>query len=184
MGYRAMQGDYYVGDPFFGAIVPAIAGLAGRLFGRSKQPAGAIMRAAAPAISMAGRAGAIARQAGADIATAVRTHPGTAAGVAAASGAGMAALATREMMVPGMPAGLGPRGFHMSKPHRRYQVYPTPPHLVRNRRMRVTNVKALRRAIRRASGFSRIARRVLHFTSPRPPRGRPYFKSRKRTRRV
>jgi hypothetical protein len=44
------------------------------------------------------------------------------------------------------------------------------------RRMHVTNVKALRRAIRRATGFARLARKVLRFTSPRPPKGRMYFK--------
>lgn len=54
----------------------------------------------------------------------------------------------------------------------------------RRRRMNVCNVRALRRSIRRAEGFSRLARRVLRFTSPRPPRGRAIFKSRKRRARV
>lgn len=53
---------------------------------------------------------------------------------------------------------------------------------VRNRRMRVTNPKALRRAIRRAQGFAKLASRVLRFTTPKH-RGRPYFKRVGRKRR-
>src|SRR5713101_2055683 len=52
----------------------------------------------------------------------------------------------------------------------------------RHRRMNVTNVRALRRSIRRAHGFAKLAKRVLHFTSPRAPRGRALFKRRARKR--
>lgn len=48
------------------------------------------------------------------------------------------------------------------------------------RHMRVTNPKALRRAIRRANGFAHLARKVLHFTSPRAPKGRAIFKRRRK----
>lgn len=51
---------------------------------------------------------------------------------------------------------------------------------VRRRRMNVCNPRALRRSIRRAQGFARLARRVLRFTSPKMPKGRMYFKSRKK----
>lgn len=64
-----------------------------------------------------------------------------------------------------------PRGYHISRKTGK---------VVRNRRMRVTNPRALRRAIRRANGFARLARRVLHFTSPRRPRGRAVFKRHRR----
>jgi len=37
----------------------------------------------------------------------------------------------------------------------------------RRRRMRVTNVRALGRALRRVEGFERVARRVLRITAPR-----------------
>jgi len=37
----------------------------------------------------------------------------------------------------------------------------------RQRRMRVTNVRALGRALRRVEGFERVARRVLRITAPR-----------------
>jgi hypothetical protein len=59
--------------------------------------------------------------------------------------------------------GACPKGHHLSKKHG---------HCVRNRRMRVTNVKALRRALRRAHGFEKIARRVCRIT--------PRFKKAKR----
>jgi len=46
----------------------------------------------------------------------------------------------------------------------------------RRRRMNVTNPKALRRAIRRGRGFEKLAMKVLGFTRPHKPKGRPYFK--------
>lgn len=52
----------------------------------------------------------------------------------------------------------------------------------RRRRMNVCNARALRRAIRRSQGFARLAKRVLRFTSPKAPRGRAVFKTRKRKR--
>jgi len=48
----------------------------------------------------------------------------------------------------------------------------------KHRRMNVTNPRALRRAIRRARGFEKMARKVLGFTSPRKPKGRSYFRAR------
>lgn len=75
----------------------------------------------------------------------------------------------------GALAPAGTRGYHMSKPRRG-----VPSHLVRNRRMRVTNPRALRRAIRRAKGFERLARKVMHFVSPRAHKGRAVFRTRKR----
>ncbi len=65
----------------------------------------------------------------------------------------------------------GARGFHLDKR--------THSRLVRNRRMRVTNPKALRRAIRRAKGFERMARKVMHFVSPRKTKGRAIFRARR-----
>lgn len=48
------------------------------------------------------------------------------------------------------------------------------------RRMRPTNVKALRRAIRRVDAFGRIAKKVISFTHPRAARGHMVFRRRKR----
>jgi hypothetical protein len=53
---------------------------------------------------------------------------------------------------------------------------------VRRRRMNVANVKALRRAIRRAHGFAKLSRKVLTFPISKPPRGRPLFKKAGRRR--
>lgn len=52
----------------------------------------------------------------------------------------------------------------------------------RRRRMNVANPKALRRAIRRAHGFAKLARKVLTFPISKPPKGRPLFKARRRSR--
>lgn len=49
------------------------------------------------------------------------------------------------------------------------------------RRMNVGNVKALRRAIRRAKGFEKLSRQVLRFVSAKPPKGRAVFKKRRRS---
>jgi hypothetical protein len=52
--------------------------------------------------------------------------------------------------------------------------------LRRRRRMNPYNPKALRRAVRRAHAFARMARQVLRFVSPKPPRGRMVFRAHKR----
>lgn len=52
----------------------------------------------------------------------------------------------------------------------------------RRRRMNVANPKALRRAIRRAHGFAKLARTVLTFPISKPPKGRPLFKGARRRR--
>lgn len=50
----------------------------------------------------------------------------------------------------------------------------------KRRRMNVTNPKALRRAGRRVKGFEKLARRFIGFASPRKPKGRPYFRVKRR----
>jgi len=172
-------GDFYQGDPGF------FSG-----FGRMLKGVGSFIPGVGGIVS---KVGSVFSKFGAK-------HPTlTAAGGAAASGivTEVAATGVRRMMAPGaalMPmgqagpgggmmrmqaaagaAGMTGRGFHMSKPRRG-----VPSHPVRNRRMRVTNPKALRRAIRRAKGFERLARKVMHFVSPRAHKGRAVFKTRRR----
>lgn len=53
--------------------------------------------------------------------------------------------------------------------------------LVKNRRMNVGNARALKRALRRAGGFARLARRVMSFTHPKSGRG--HFKFKRRAKR-
>ncbi|SRR5229473_529859 len=155
MGYY--NGDFYQGDPGFGSFL-------GKAFGYAKGflPGG-------PALGTVGKVvGIVKGRVGGKIMNAGRVlakHPVmTAAGAAGAIG--VAGMGRGSRAAAGMGGGAG-GGFGR-----------------KHRRMRVTNVKALRRAIRRASGFARIARRVLRFTSPKPPRGRVFFKSRGRKKRV
>src|SRR5207245_10771389 len=73
----------------------------------------------------------------------------------AGAGAGIAAAAGAGHMLMGHPAMAGGmRGMHMSKAHKGVA-----PHLVRNRRMHVTNPKAVRPAIRRSTAFAKPANR-------------------------
>ena len=155
MGYY--NGDFYQGDPGFGSFLGKAWGLA-----KGFLPGG-------PALGVVGSAvGSIVKVGRGKIVSAgkiLAKHPVmTAAGAAGAIGvAGRMGRGSRA------GAGMAGAGGGFGRKHRR---------------MRVTNVKALRRAIRRASGFARIARRVLRFTSPKPPRGRVFFKSRGRKKRV
>ncbi len=160
------RGDYYGGDPGFLSFFKGI----GKAIGRIAGIGGGTKMIQAPAPQIVSQLPTIVRRAGGII----RRIPGVVARhpvISAAAGAG--AIGVAGGIVAGAPEA-GMRGFHVSR--RTGQ-------LVRNRRMRVTNPRALRRAIRRATGFARLARRVLHFTSPRAPRGRAIFK-RKRARRV
>ncbi len=160
---------YYMGDPGFlssfgkvfgavGSFLPGVGGIAGKI------------------------GGALSKLGTTKVGQAIVKHPTlSAAGGAALTGMGMGAAASPIIHRMGAPAAMGPagataRGFHMSKPRKG-----VPPHLVRNRRMRVTNPRALRRAIRRARGFERMARKVMHFVSPRAHKGRAVFRVRKRS---
>lgn len=168
MSYYQTQGDYYgtQGDPFFGALVGLAAGGISKLFKRK----GPKLISPSPGVGLVERGAQALTQA-------MVKHPAItgAAGTAVTAGIGID-VARRMSGGRGEAMGGVPmRGFHMSKPRRG-----VPSHLVRNRRMRVTNTKALRRAIRRAEGFSRIARKVLHFTSPRRVHGRGVFRVRRR----
>jgi hypothetical protein len=168
--YYSMSGStsFYRGDPFWGFLGRLAKGVVGSLTGLSASAA----PKALPAV--AGRAETIGRMGGAAVSRIggmVARHPVlSAAGAAAVLGAG--AGAGVERMV-GM-GGACPKGHHISKSKHSLG------RCVKNRRMRVTNPKALRRAIRRAHGFARMARKCISFTSARPPKGRMYFKHRKR----
>lgn len=60
------------------------------------------------------------------------------------------------------------------------QLIPKGSVCVKTRRMNIANGRALARAVRRAQGFSKMARRVLAFTSPKAPKGKAYFRKKKR----
>jgi len=94
----------------------------------------------------------------------------SAAGAAGILGAGMGAGA--EHLLSG---GACPKGFHMSKKHKGGSI-----HCVRNRHMNFCNPRALRRATRRLHSFSKHYRKVVGFVSPKKPKGRMYFKRRRK----
>lgn len=184
MGYY--RGDYYRGDPgllsFLGKGVKFVSGLLGGTLGSGKSGVSVASKVVA-ALPGAGAIVPAAKATATRIGAVLAKHP-TATAAAAAGTVG--ALGTAGMMMGAAPSmmnavpvgmsgtGMGAmRGFHISKHTGQ---------MVRNRRMRVTNPRALRRAIRRANGFARLAKRVLHFTSPRAPRGRAVFKKRTRKR--
>ena len=50
----------------------------------------------------------------------------------------------------------------------------------KRRRMNPCNGRALRRAIRRAHAFERMAKHVIGFSSPRKPKGHMYFKRKRK----
>lgn len=186
------QGDYYRGDPgvlgFLGrfgktiagtaaSFVPGIGGIASRVLSKIPGPGQQIIRSAGaaivkhPVLSAAGAAGVVGATGGAVLSA----HP-TGGAMTLPGGAGMPSLAPLGGMMPGM-SGVGIR---LSRTGKRIRFSLRTGKAIR--RMRPTNPKALRRAIRRAKGFERLARRVLHFTSPKKSHGRAVFKARRRKR--
>ncbi len=162
------RGDYYRGDPGLMSFLRGVGRVAGRVIG-AVVPGGGVVGGAIERVS--GMGGGIAKVSGKimqipgarAVGRVISRHPVlSAAGAAGVAGAIGGAVAGRET-APGLPGS----GFHISR--RTGEV-------VRNRHMRATNPKALRRDLRRVGGFARIAKRVLHFTSPRAARGRARFK--------
>ena len=164
----------FTGDPFFG-FLGRIARTGIKLatgFGKSAKPKlSDILQSRAGAIIPSATAGLPAK-----IAQILAKHPGAVSAATGILGGAAGAAAERIFGMRGAVAGApGQRGFHISKKTGK---------LVRNRRMRVTNPKALRRAIRRARGFAHLAKQVLSFTAARAPRGRARFRIPGRTRRA
>lgn len=175
------MGDYYMGDPGFfstlGGIAKAAVGFIPGVGPALSAGLGAIGRKAAP-LALPAAAGAAAvsapRAIGRAIGSTVLKHPVlTGAGAAGIAGIGLGAGAVKMLANGGGGCG---HGHHIIKKG------PHAGRCVRNRRMRVTNTKALRRAIRRAHGFAKIAKKCLAFTERRPHAGRAYFKRKTRKR--
>jgi hypothetical protein len=163
------MGDFYRGDPgFFGFLGKAFRGVASSAAGfipgvgplaqkvLSKIPTGA-----RGAIESAGRA--------------IIKHPVlSAAGAAGVIGLGGVDVGSHLARMGG--GGGAPRGFHVCKSKRGCKSGM----FVRNRRMNPCNGRALRRAIRRAHAFERLAKHVIGFSSPRKPKGHMYFKRKRK----
>jgi hypothetical protein len=192
MSYYGAKGDfyggggYYRGDPGFlggllrtvapiaASFIPGVGGLAARgvtaLLGSgggggtpAAQSFAAPIQTQQPTISAAGSAAMPARTRGRG------TLTGRLSGIARRAlptMAGAGSLGTRGAapvaMHPAVAAALGGR---------------------RRKRMNPCNHKALRRAIRRAHSFERIAKQVIGFSSPHRKTGRVYFKRKRRARR-
>lgn len=117
-----------------------------------------IISAIHPAATAAGKAATVALDAGTSAAKAVgRTvaaHPViAAAGAASAAAAGIGAMS------------MGGTGKAAAKAHLKNIAKGLGIH---HKRMRVTNTKALHRALRRVKGFEHVARRVLRITMTKP----------------
>ena len=139
---------YYAGDPGFFSIVKSIAGAAaGMIPGVGGVASGIISKIPSGVRSGMARA-----------TTSIIKHPV----LSAAGGAGALALgagAAGRAGVFGRAAGKHPSARHL---------HALAMGLKRARpRMNVTNVHALRRALRRTHGFAKLAMRVIHITHPK-----------------
>ncbi len=149
---------YYAGDPGFFSIVKSIAGAASSMIPGVGGVAGKIISKLPSGIKSAGGA--------------IMKHPGlTAAGGAGALALGAAAAGRSGLL--GRAAGKHPSARHL---------HALAMGLKRARpRMNVTNVRALRRSLRRAHGFAKLAMRVIHITHPKKKGRFGGFKKRKKT---
>lgn len=173
------MGDYYAGDPgFFGSL--------GRIF---KSVAGSAVKGIPGVGSIVSGVGSIIRKGALPSLSIPYGPPETrkmlqAAGVALPPvpmpGGGMMSLGAPGALrtIEGGAAVSPQHCFRTSPRGRRIRVNCRTGKAIRH--MRVTNPKALRRAIRRANGFAKLARKVLHFTSPKAPKGRAIFKKRRK----
>lgn len=190
MGYG--EGDYGTGDYGAGDFL-GIGHALKKIGGGILHAAGGVVRG----VIGASPVGQVIRSVGGALPTQARAHNAGVMINTSGAGGGSVSLAAPTMAVPGpgqvttsetsvgyglfghktttISGGPGTRGKHVIKkgPHMGQ--------LTSNRYMNVTNPRALRRAIRRARGFEKMARKVLGFTSPHRPKGRAYFrKTRKR----
>lgn len=82
-----------------------------------------------------------------------------------------------------MQGGMCPSGYRLNKSgHWRKNGTYVPPRsiCVKCRHMNVTNPRALRKGIRRAQGFAKLARRVMSFVQARAPKGKAVFRRKRR----
>jgi len=161
-------GGYYRGDPgFFSFLGKAAKGLVGAIPGvgpaisagidvikGAKKSSSIVKAVEVPAA--AGRASSIVTKATGII----KKHP-ILSGAAAAGVGGLVSGAT------GVLATRALRTMHGGGERKR-------------RRMNPCNARALRRAIRRAHAFERLAKKVIGFSSPRKPKGRMYFRAKRK----
>jgi len=147
------QGDYYQGDPFFGALLGAgVSWLGKKLLGRGAKAAAAGTVAKVGAGAATGLATGIAggTLGGLMLPPAMRMAKKGADLFYRSSGTTRPPDFTTTVYGDRM-AGCCPSGFHMAKDGS--------DRCVRNRSMNVANPRALRRSLRRVSGFAKLAKR-------------------------
>ena len=186
------RGDYYRGDPFLGGLLS----LGSKAFGVAKAVVGAVrgkksVPAPTPPITM-GTAGQqlvpfISPQAR-DIGVKI-TGPFGFGGQIGAFGPAQIGPGA-----PGMPAmALGPgtalacpiKGYRLNKSDywtKSQGFIPKGTKCVKSRRMNVANPRALRRGLRRAYGFKKLAMRTLRLLSPTKPKRFAGFKGKGRSK--
>ncbi len=190
------RGDYYRGDPgLFSFVGKAIRTVGNIVPG----PVGAIAKAVGGVIagpqqkSVQGTALAPYDPPGRDIGIRVGGPSGFQFGAFNPQGGQLPQVpGGTQVMIPGI--GLcSIRGTHANKSTyvtrgggtshwpQGLMVHPKGTTCVKNRRINVANPRALRRAIRRAQGFAKLARRVLSFTGARV-KGKTRFKIGRRRR--
>lgn len=171
------QGDFYAGD-FYPQGDPGLFSFLGRI-GKAAlgfiPGVGPVAQKAVTAIQKVG-ARPIVQRTGQIVAGAVAKHPvltaAAAVGAVGTMGAGLGRMTMGgRRAVHGQP---GQRGYHESKKH--------PGLWVRNRRMNVCNPRALRRSLRRAHGFAKLAIRTIHLVHPKKKGRFGGFKKRRAAR--
>jgi len=151
VGYY-MRGDYYRRGDLFGSILGGIGKVAGGFL--TGGPVGAA----------------------AGVVSAFSQPKPKSSGITIPTFGGFNPFGGKGVGFPGFGplGGVGPGGKHGKRPKKGEPGW-------KPRRMHVTNPKALRRAIRRAQGFEKLAMRVLSFSRPHGrPKGHAYFKRSKR----
>jgi hypothetical protein len=110
---------------------------------------------------------------------AIIKHPVlSAAGAAGVVGAAMGAEGAHLMAGGG---GCAPKGYHVCKSMLKHKPHPCKTGVyVRNRHMNPCNPRALRRAIRRATRFTRLAMKTIHLVHPKKKGRFGGFRKRKR----
>lgn len=143
VSYMQPRGAIGAQGGFFGGIMPFIRNLGQAAVTAWNPAVGAVVAGVRGAMQHPVVTGAAAAATGTAVAAGIAHHYGGAA-TAAAPGA---------IQVHG----------HLHVGGRGRRAAPAVPGMRRHRRMNVCNVRALRRAIRRAHGFERVARKVISF---------------------
>lgn len=158
------MGDFYEGDPgffsFIGRGVRSLARVGGQLAGLGAPSAATKALPAAAGVASTGivrRAAGAVTGGAATVGRIISKHPVLSA--AAAAGALSAGAGAELGSMGRAPSSM--RGFHIELRGKHAGQ------LIRNRHMRVTNPKALRRALRRAHGFAKLAMKTIHLVHPK-----------------